>query len=310
MSRLRVLTTIAIAPLGRQEIARLALDALGMRLEPASIAMLFERSGGNPFFAEELLRHWQESDAVAFGPGGARVTASPGDVPLTIRATVMQRLSRLDPAAADLLRTAAVVGRFVDLAPLAAAPGIEPEAAESSLMEGVRAHLLRATVDGGFLFGHDSIREALAADVAPIRRRRLHGFMAHAIETIEGAGADRRAAEIAFHYVWSGDRERARAWSERAAAQSMRSAAFSETAAHLRNALAAAREDDPDRGSLLLALGDAETLADDDSAAPTLTAAVDWFRARGETVRAASALRLLGQAHARRERHADARIAF
>ncbi|HET7091978.1 MAG TPA: tetratricopeptide repeat protein, partial [Thermomicrobiales bacterium] len=134
--------------------------------------------------------------------------------------------------------------------------------------------------------------------------------MAHAIETIEGAGADRRAAEIAFHYVWSGDRERARAWSERAAAQSMRSGAFSETADHLRNAVGAARDDDPDLGLLLLALGDAETLADADAAAPTLARAVDWFRARGETVRAASALRLLGQAHARRERHADARIAF
>ncbi|HET7094845.1 MAG TPA: hypothetical protein VFI22_15245, partial [Thermomicrobiales bacterium] len=196
-------------------------------------------------------------------------------MPLTIRATVMQRLSRLDPAAADLLRTAAIVGRFVDIATLAAATGIDPEEAESSLMAGVRAHLLRATTDGGFLFGHDSIREALAADVAPIRRRRLHGFMAHAIETIEGERADRRAAEIAFHYVWSGDRERARAWSERAAAQSMRAAAFSEAAAQLRNAVAAVGEGDPDLGSLLLALGDAETLADDDSAAPTLARAVD-----------------------------------
>ena len=312
LSRLPAATSLPLSPLGEDAVGALAAALVGAPLVPGGAAVLAGRSGGNPFFAEALVRHWLATGQVAREAGGARVVAPPGAVPTSIRAVLRERLGRLATGEADLLAAAAVLGRSVDPHLLAAATGREPGETEAALLAAVGLHLLRLDPDGGFAFSHDTVREALLADIPPVRRRRLHGAVAWALERGLADAAEPPAARVAYHHVRGGDRERAVLWSRVAAERALRSHAHREAAGHLRDAVALLPDRHPERGTTLRRLGEAELLADDDAAAATFAAAADWFRQQGPDAAGelGAALRRLGDVHVRRERHDEARLAF
>ncbi len=92
----RGLTKIELAPLAPQAAGQLARAVLGDQASPEAIATLADKSGGNPFFLEELAR--------------ARGDGDSGEWPETVLATVEARLARLDGDARRVLRAAAVIG--------------------------------------------------------------------------------------------------------------------------------------------------------------------------------------------------------
>ena len=95
-------TTISLSPLSTEETARLLQGLLERALLPAETqALLLERSGGNPLYAEQF----------------ARVFAERGDgenlpVPETVQALISARLDTLPPELKGLLHDASVVGRI------------------------------------------------------------------------------------------------------------------------------------------------------------------------------------------------------
>ena len=89
-----------------------------------------ERTGGNPFFLEELLRDERERDGAAEGP------------PAGVRDVVDRRLARLTDAAREVLALAATVGLRFDLKGLAAAGDWPSDALLDALDEAVAAGLV------------------------------------------------------------------------------------------------------------------------------------------------------------------------
>src|SRR5262249_48606211 len=98
LNRLRVLTAMALGPLEADDIAALATDRLGAPITLPVGQMLFRQSEGNPFFAEELLRDWVETGALA-RPEWSWALAAPDSaiLPSSIVGAVRQRLTRLVP---------------------------------------------------------------------------------------------------------------------------------------------------------------------------------------------------------------------
>src|SRR5207247_673437 len=102
-----------LGPLTRRASERLVRDALGDATTMATCTELYERSGGNAFYLEELVR------AVAAGQGDR--------LPDTVVAMVQARLDALEPDARRALRAGAVFGQVFwrdgVAALLGAAPG-------------------------------------------------------------------------------------------------------------------------------------------------------------------------------------------
>ena len=68
---------------------------------------MLERSGGNPFFVEELVAYVQDSERAgnaSVGEGRLR------DLPATLHGLVAARLDALEPAERSLLEDCAVIG--------------------------------------------------------------------------------------------------------------------------------------------------------------------------------------------------------
>lgn len=238
-------------------------------------------TGGNPFFLIEALRHVDES--------GGRW--DPSTLPQGVREAVTRRLSRLTAETNKALGAAAVVGsRFaVDLV-----ERVLDQDLVDAFDEACKAGIVVEEPGGQYRFNHALVRQSLLAELASVRRMRLHQRIAAALES--EPGADDLLAELAHHYfecAWAGNAAKAVDYCRRAADQAMARLAYEGAANLYDRALHALEELDDDledrdqlQGELLIARCEALLAAGD------VTAAVDAVahlrRAAGDSGRLAA----------------------
>ena len=102
LSQLPGAQTIALRPLSEAQAATLTAQLLGAEPQLGDLAArVAERAGGNPFFAEEMVRDLAERGVLDGQPGAysLRGDVDDADVPATLHATIGARIDRLDPAA-------------------------------------------------------------------------------------------------------------------------------------------------------------------------------------------------------------------
>jgi predicted ATPase len=233
LNRARLLTSLTISPLREEEITALAAARLGLPVDPEVARLLHIHSEGNPFFAEELLLAWVETDALRSTAGlFTLVKKLPIVLPSSIVGIVRERLSRLPGVTVESLRIAALIGRTFDVTFLAEVAGQEAEAIEESLLAAVGAGLIREDSQGTFTFSHDKVRECLYAEVTSVRRRRLHGFIGRILEAQTDQGSAQHLADLAFHFTQSGDRSRGARYARLAAEQAWQASAPEDALKH------------------------------------------------------------------------------
>ncbi len=326
LNRLRNLTTINLKPLSEKEIGQLANRKLNSPPGPALERTLYEQSEGNPFFAEELLSNWLETGALApennndltsLLPGHAMANTGPGQhLPSSIVGLIRQRLARFSPETAGYLQTAAIIGRNFDLYLLAEVAGQPVEVVEASLVETIKAGLVRPLSAEVLSFYHDKVRETLYAEVTPIRRKRLHGFIGRALElqtekSFSGSLSLQQLAALAFHFSLSGDRARGADYAIQAANSAMEMYAFEAALNHFQAALDLLEPADQRRGQLWLSTGEAALLAGKEpGAVDAFQAGRDWYLKSGFSDGIARAAQGLGRARWRMDQLPQALAAF
>jgi class 3 adenylate cyclase/tetratricopeptide (TPR) repeat protein len=215
---------LELAPLRQEDTRELLRDLAGE--DPSLDGLdepIHERTGGNPFFIEEIVRELSESGYLE-GERGSYRLAKPiegAGVPVTVQAVLAARIDRLDPDAKQLLQVASVLGKEVSEEALAMSAGLDAEAMERSLHD---------LVEGGFLyeaelypqrllaFRHPLTREVAYGTQLAEQRARTHAAAARAlIELNPGDRWDELAALIADHLRQGGQPLEAARWSARAA---------------------------------------------------------------------------------------------
>lgn len=172
-------------------------------------------TGGNPFFLIEALRHVDES--------GGRW--DPTTLPQGVREAVSRRLSRLPEETNAALATAAVVGSRFDLALVERVVGHD---LVDAFDESAKAGIVIEEPGGRYRFNHAIVRQSLLAELASVRRMRLHQRIASTLESEPGAD-DELLAELAYHYfecAWAGNAVKAADYCRRAADQAMARLAY------------------------------------------------------------------------------------
>jgi DNA-binding CsgD family transcriptional regulator len=207
LERQRSVATIALERLDRAGVAEL-LAAVYRHPLPFRVAeALHQRTGGNPFFLEELV---VTADALA---EPARLAVMP--LPWNLTEAVLRRLDDLTPEQRRVVDAAAILGRRVSFDLLATVTG----SGEDELI-GILRHLVAENVvveeePDVFAFRHALTREAITGRLLGRERRRLHEKALAALQ--ETAGGDHAA--IAWHAEGAGrydemvEAARAGAWS-------------------------------------------------------------------------------------------------
>src|SRR5437667_1299032 len=301
LAQFRVLTTIFLSPLSAVEVESLAVNYLGGPISPIVSQLLYTQSAGNPFFAEELLHGWVEEGSLAL-ENSRWIAIAPLEhaLPSSITGALRQRFARLSHDIIDLLRVATSIGRTFEPSLLATVEEKDIEIVEESLLVAASSGLVRTEPTGFFTFSHEKIQECLYAEVSTSRAIRLHKLIGQILESRYDQEISKNVyqlAELAFHFVHSGDRRRGATYSRQAAEQAMRSFAFEEAMIHYRKALELYDSDDEEQGILLLGLGEAALLVGHTAEAViAYQAALTWFSQAGDVQVAAQAARGLGLA--------------
>ena len=231
-------------------------------------AALFRLTGGNPFYVTEV------------------VQSGIGEVPASARDAVLARVSRLSPAAREVLDAAALIGTRVELSVLDAVTGAPAAAVDELLAAGLLAG------DGaGLRFRHEIARLAVQGDVAAHRGRLIHARILRALRDL----GDDDDARLAFHAEAAGDGPAALSYAIAAAHRAVGLGSHREAAAQFQRALRFAGGAD---SALVAGLyeglaGEAALLDRWQEAADARERALALWRAAGDRRREGDNLRLL-----------------
>jgi DNA-binding CsgD family transcriptional regulator len=263
--RTRGASVLQLGDLAEHDVTRIIAALAGREPPPEIVSRVYARTGGNPFFVEQIVAHLLEEGRLLDDAGEwivAPLLVEDDVVPESVRAVIAQRLRRVGDACASTLVAAAVAGRGCEYDVLAAAVDMPPGALLDALDEAERANLITSSRSGAAVrltFTHELIRETLLGSVSLPRLQRLHLRFADAIAS-RTAGDDREA-DIAHHLLRAGslaDPARTVRHALAAASRAMTATAFEQAAALYFRALELVPPDERrQRCELLLAAAEA-----------------------------------------------------
>jgi DNA-binding CsgD family transcriptional regulator len=199
LRRDRLLDEVALEPLTATEVTKQLTALLGAAPSPRLASLLYDRTGGTPFFVEELALALQDSDRLVAGPSGLTLALDEHvPLPATVRDAVLVRTAPLSDRARAAAEKVAVVGHRFDLDIV----GCHDDAED--LAELIASGLLVDEGNGWAAFRHPLARDAIYEAIPWLRRRELHREFA---ERLDSRGGD--PGEVAAHWLAARDPSRA-----------------------------------------------------------------------------------------------------
>ncbi len=252
--------TIVVEALPDSE-ARMLVEAIVDRpVADEFAATLLTRTGGNPFFIEEVVRELQASGA--FRPDAGSVAEAATRLPPTIKEVLEARIDRLGEGPRGVIRPAAVIGRSFWLRLLERLVS-GPLAPDLAALEQEALITPRATTpEVTYIFRQALIQEVVYETQLLSERRRWHGEIARAVEALYGDRLDEFTDMLAYNYERGDDPSKAVAWLVRAGDRARRLFANAEALALYRAALTRSRPGagSNDAGGILERIADVQLL--------------------------------------------------
>ena len=214
---------IPLTPLGKEAIAELLADLLGTDPSIGSlVGPIHARTGGNPFFTEEVAQTLIESGHLEGSRGAYRLVTPIErlEVPASVQAVLAARIDRLPEREKRLLQTASVIGKdFAEplLEAVAALPPEELKAALAALhrAEFIHEQAIYPVVE--YSFKHPLTQEVALGSQLKEGRRAVHAAVARTIEKQDPEHLDERAPLLAHHWEQAGEALAVARWHKRAA---------------------------------------------------------------------------------------------
>ncbi len=229
----RYATSLVLEPLSAGDVGAFVERALeGRTPAPDVAAAIAAASGGNPLFAGQLVRNYEETGEL---PDADRPDAS-------VAHTVLRRAQALDDTVQTLAYTASAIGRSFTIDVLADVLGWS----ESEVFDGVKVLVERGLVRGtgssafSYAFTHALVETAIYEAIPPVQRAVRHRRIASVLARVAGVGQGEGLATIARHWKLGGEPARAARAYAAAAAAAMAVYAREEAIALARSALALA----------------------------------------------------------------------
>ena len=194
---------LVLGGLERDDADRLLAELSGLPEPPAALAAaVFAHSDGNPLFIRELALTLLQQDLLRPGRN-ALAEGVQMPIPEGIRDVLRQRVARLSERCAEVLATAAVIGRRFELELLA---GLEtgqgmPNVLEA-LDEALGARLIEELAQPGrYQFSHALIRETLYDELPTTRRLRLHREIGEQLAALHADLSETGLSRLAWHFA-------------------------------------------------------------------------------------------------------------
>jgi DNA-binding CsgD family transcriptional regulator len=185
---------VSLGSLSRREAGELLEQAAGGVLEARLLDLLYEESGGNPFFLGELGRHLYRHGERSWAGGVG------GGLPESIRGAVGLRLAGLSAQTRHVLQLASVFTAGFGFTELAALTELEEGSLLDCLDQSLAEELIRPLEGERYDFSHALVRQTLYERLSPSRRARLHRRLAETLERLHEDDLAQVARELVRQY--------------------------------------------------------------------------------------------------------------
>jgi predicted ATPase len=240
-------TEIVLSPLDPQRTDVLVSALLNIADLPRDLRrLIIQKTEGNPYFIEEVVRSLIEQGIVQQTPDGLRWKAAtkPEDIaiPDTLQGLLVARIDRLDAESRATLQLASVIGRTFDARILRAvsesASSLDLQLAALQRVDLVNEVGRRPGIE--YTFKHELARDAAYNTILLRRRRELHRQVGEAMETLFADMIEEVAHRLAQHFAAAGDSEKAYRYYVMAGDAAAAMSADAEATDHYAHALQAA----------------------------------------------------------------------
>uniref|UniRef100_A0A7C4TCA0 Tetratricopeptide repeat protein n=1 Tax=candidate division WOR-3 bacterium TaxID=2052148 RepID=A0A7C4TCA0_UNCW3 len=205
---------MVLGPLDMGGVSQMLAMILGENLGVEFNEYIFNQTGGNPFFIEELVKSLEVGGALFWDGGKWRFDRGRMVViPYSVEFAVNRKLGMVSDEARDLLVYAAVLGRRVDFGLLRGIMQLNEGRFFDLLDEILRVGLLKETAGECYHFSEDIIREVIYRQTSKGRLKECHRVVAERLLSVYKDCVGRVVEELSEHFYLSGDLRRAREYS-------------------------------------------------------------------------------------------------
>ena len=202
-----IVDRIELAPLEHDETIRLAEAILGPHELPDELFdLIFDRSGGNPLFIEEIIKTLTGERSIIGDGKPWRTTADYRElsIPDSIESVITTRIDGLDPSTRRVLQYAAIVGRRFWASVVGEALARRP--VDRELGDLMDAALVRHRTDSAvpgedeYVFEHLLLQEVAYEGLLSGMRAELHGVVAEWLDENIAVDTAEHDDWIAYHF--------------------------------------------------------------------------------------------------------------
>ena len=235
-------TLLSLNRLPRRQRSEMIEHVTGGKALPKEITeQIIDRTDGVPLFIEELTKSVIESGLVAEAGGRYMMTApaTPLAIPMTLHASLMERLDRLAPTR-EVAQIGAALGRSFSHELISAVAHMPQHSLDDALEQLVSAELIfrrGMPPDAEYTFKHALVQDAAYSTLLRSRRQQIHGRIA---ATLENQFPDLAAAQpelLAQHCAEAGLNEKAVGYLLKAGQQAYVRSAMTEAVAQFQKGL-------------------------------------------------------------------------
>lgn len=228
----------SLKELSQESIGVLSRDILSGDVSSQLTAFLLEKTGGNPFFVEQLVLDLRERELLTQADNSEWVLSQAAlvEVPNTVSAVLIARLDRLMSKVRAVVQMASILGQEFEVRVLSSMLSDGSDVL-GLVQEAETAAVWAPSREGYYNFRHALLRDAAYDMQLSARQRELHRLAAGAIENVYGNESTSQATELAYHYEQALEAARAASWYTTAGDNSLKTYALENVISYYRKAL-------------------------------------------------------------------------
>jgi tetratricopeptide (TPR) repeat protein/KaiC/GvpD/RAD55 family RecA-like ATPase len=268
LNRERLQQSVSLKRMSVDDISEMIKQTLEQDdISPEFCRMIFEKTRGNPFFAEEVIKSLKEEEVICRERNKWKIKeVLKIELPETVKSVVKTRIDRLDDKCQKVLTMASLVGNEFTLEALQGVIGLEEDRLGRIVDELLRIGLLKHRVVHGedvCSFADTIVRDVVHEEIGTFELKKLHRVVGTALEKAYAQEADEHLGELASHFLESGDKDKALNYFLKAGEKAVKVYANTEAASYLQSALRLLEQKEgefQEKGRVLERLGDIKKL--------------------------------------------------
>jgi tetratricopeptide (TPR) repeat protein len=213
LNRERLPRSIHLKRMSIDEIAEMIKQILGQEVPRDFCELVFEKTRGNPFFTEEVIKALKEEEVIYREGGKWKIKElSRIKFPPTVKSVIKGRIGRLSEKCQNVLTLASFIGKDFTFEALRKVTNID----EDKLLEIMEEMLDTGLIEEELVRGEEMysfvdiiVRDVMHEEVSLLRHKRLHGSIGAALEEFYLNKVDEHLGELAYHFLEGGNEDKA-----------------------------------------------------------------------------------------------------